>query len=491
MTSKVESTSSITPKSRVFLFGSGWQTAAVFFQLAADSVWIAVLLKALFPLPVTLFGLVVFCFGVACTTQLASRFFQKKELSKGKRTLLFIPLILALLLLAYPLILYPGDKNPFFDVLSRPFVGFLSSYETSTDLLVLMGLLLIVRRSVALSSVSLESEQALKGFQIGSLIFLVCGTMLGWLPLSVNLVAFYSFFLLSLFTLTFTRIDMVSQLRGGRLPLVSFRWLAFLIISVFVVVVLILLGGSFTSITLKPVFEIVLQYLYWLAIILIALISIPFILLFAGIVSWIAGQFSNALTSEYKGLADSIIQQINDFSQNNMTELLGYLNGTITIFLSVVMIIVIVSILAGLRRRRLKQRIAQEEDGSPSAAMQKRNNPVTRWIRGFLPKNLHDQLSNLRIRQIYAGMLKLSAALGHPRPPARTPFEFLLTLEKVFPDFQVEIHLITNAYSKIRYGEFLETEEEYHQVAIAWEKIQQYGKVRVKELKHLNRKIKP
>lgn len=76
------------------------------------------------------------------------------------------------------------------------------------------------------------------------------------------------------------------------------------------------------------------------------------------------------------------------------------------------------------------------------------------------------------IRRIYQEMVKSAAAVGYPRLEAETPYEYLHTLAKTWPDHQEETRLLTEAFVKIRYGELPETKEELDAIIAAWERLE-------------------
>ena len=57
------------------------------------------------------------------------------------------------------------------------------------------------------------------------------------------------------------------------------------------------------------------------------------------------------------------------------------------------------------------------------------------------------------IRQIYASLVKLAAASGLPRHAAETPYEYLATLRRAFPESEEDLQLITEAYVRVHYGQ--------------------------------------
>ena len=76
------------------------------------------------------------------------------------------------------------------------------------------------------------------------------------------------------------------------------------------------------------------------------------------------------------------------------------------------------------------------------------------------------------IIKIYQQMIQIGSEVGYPRDVAETPYEYLTTLIKLWPDHKQEVQLITRAYVKVRYGEFPETKEEFETIKSAWERVQ-------------------
>ncbi len=79
--------------------------------------------------------------------------------------------------------------------------------------------------------------------------------------------------------------------------------------------------------------------------------------------------------------------------------------------------------------------------------------------------------------------MELSASLNNPRPAARTPLEFLPSLENLFPTLKDELGVITAAYLRVRYGELPESRDEIAAVEDAWQRIAGVGEAMLKSLK--------
>ena len=85
------------------------------------------------------------------------------------------------------------------------------------------------------------------------------------------------------------------------------------------------------------------------------------------------------------------------------------------------------------------------------------------------------RLAAERVRQIYVLLMELAAELGDPRPEAETPLEFLPELSGLFPANGHDLSLLTQAYVRVRYGQFPETQEELREVESAWSRLKAAG----------------
>jgi hypothetical protein len=76
------------------------------------------------------------------------------------------------------------------------------------------------------------------------------------------------------------------------------------------------------------------------------------------------------------------------------------------------------------------------------------------------------------VRRIYRLMCQAAAAAGYPRLGAETPYEYLPTLARVWPEQPTEPRLITEAFIRVRYGEIPETDEELETIRGAWRRLE-------------------
>jgi hypothetical protein len=78
--------------------------------------------------------------------------------------------------------------------------------------------------------------------------------------------------------------------------------------------------------------------------------------------------------------------------------------------------------------------------------------------------------------------------LNKPRPEAQTPLEFVPKLERIFPEFSLEINSITQAYMNVRYGLLPETQDDVTRIEDAWKKLHAAGHALLIERKQKNKK---
>ena len=80
-----------------------------------------------------------------------------------------------------------------------------------------------------------------------------------------------------------------------------------------------------------------------------------------------------------------------------------------------------------------------------------------------------------RIRRIYTQLMDLSEQLNCPRPESATPYEFLPALGELFTTQTEDLRVITEAYVRVRYGEFPESMAEIELVESAWQRLLETG----------------
>ncbi len=77
------------------------------------------------------------------------------------------------------------------------------------------------------------------------------------------------------------------------------------------------------------------------------------------------------------------------------------------------------------------------------------------------------------VRHIYLQFLRWAAAAGFPRRKSQTPHEYFDELAAVLPEARGDLSLMTQQYIRTRYGAWLPTEEDLHQLKQSWYNMKQ------------------
>lgn len=116
------------------------------------------------------------------------------------------------------------------------------------------------------------------------------------------------------------------------------------------------------------------------------------------------------------------------------------------------------------RFSRLRKQLTTHSISAPSEGL------VTQLWRKL--SSWERQAAASSIKRIYAHLVQYGAENGYPRHTDQTPYEHLPNLNCVWPNHTPELHHITQAYVKVRYGDYPETQQELNAILQAWETIQ-------------------
>ncbi len=152
-----------------------------------------------------------------------------------------------------------------------------------------------------------------------------------------------------------------------------------------------------------------------------------------------------------------------------------------------VIFLIVAVVLARVRQRLGEQRGAEPED--PESLLKR--GEAQQLLRQALVDAVEDLaarfkpaqrfLAAARVRQIYASLMELCNALNAPRPPGKTPFEFLPVMGELFSEFADDLALITQVYVQVRYGEYPESPQQLAEIETAWLRILKEGQ-RLKQI---------
>jgi hypothetical protein len=335
----------------------------------------------------------------------------------------------------------------------------------------------LAQRDLGMASVSFS-------FRVGIIAFL-------WLflirvfgfPIDATPSAF-AYFFLGLIALGLARIEEVSQSHLGIRSPFNASWMGILTGSALMVSALSVLAVSLFSLRnmaavmnwLRPVFALlgkiaspVMAALAWLLQL---------------VLTTLIGLFGRVLGREGQELAplSDLAEQLQQFQQA-AAPAQGILHfvlqvikwGFLGLFFAGVLAVLAFSI-GRVRRARQAGRSGEHESvwETGSAAQNVRDAFGSRWQRWR--EELQARLARLRgeeyslasIRRVYASLVRLATAAGQPRHEAETPYEYIATLRRAFPDSEAEIQLITNAYVRTHYGQRSFRPEYVQRVRDAW-----------------------
>jgi hypothetical protein len=387
---------------------------------------------------------------------------------------ILLPGFLLSLLLSLQLMRYP-DTWPFFGAMWENF----SSSMTINNLLPvdfwhLLYLLYLTWRGLVIGRVPADSQAQQKAFLGFIIAFILFQIILAPKDQASLLPYFSGIFLLGLIGLPAGRIVTVSMFRGGRLPKVRASW----VYSILGLAAIIFCLGLGISLILN------LSLAKIAASLLISAVSGLIYLLFlalspiAYLIMLILSNFLEKLLSGTEMEVPEVLmgQNINDQAQIETQEAVRQsLLSVQNILLITVALVMLLIIWRTLKRKpwENKKELVMEEGLITKEPIPKFKFPLDlQALRDKLNLKPGKGLSALRIRWIYATLCYYGRLLGSPRKPAVTPLEYQGVLHLLFPEEQIEIQEITNAYIAVRYGNIPENAADILKIQACWRTVE-------------------
>ena len=363
------------------------------------------------------------------------------------------------------------------------------------ELFVIFVTLFLCSRSIALTSKPVGSEIAASGFRTGILMFLGYA-LLRPVGQSGPHGGFYVFLFSGLLAMSLTRIASVGQFRGGQQIPYNWRWLGGIVISILVILGAAILVGRIAD---EGWLRIIITIFAWMGYVLTLLIS-PLLWLAIRGISWIFEILNLEALLEFLKDAYQNLQEVlktalaalqsllSGFRESSIFKIFTFLSNARYLLILVGTLMMIVFIAWMVRRFRFIQtELSADEYQSLldqqdllhliiAALRRSLDRILDGFEKAFRLQEVRRLLAAARIRRIYSQLMRLSARLGSPRPPARTPIEFLAPLNRLFPNLKSELEEITFMYVKVRYGELPEPSDEIATVERAWQRIHMEGK---------------
>lgn len=402
-----------------------------------------------------------------------------------QRQVMVFSLLLAVVL-SWRILLYHPDGFLDFGWLGQ-FLGTLAEGGNllwTRDLSVFLLTIFVWWRGMRLAGRVPEINNTGLRLRLGALIFLPLIIGFSGNFLNFNITPFILlFFLAGLTTVTLVRAEQIEQEQQGTASTLNVRWFAIVLGAALIVILsagilATFMGGESLFAVLgwfTPLWRALQSGAIIIGSVLIKLAG-PFLDILAVIVQAISALLAGIMSLLSQGLrASGILEGVPTPEILLPTETVE-VGGTSTggkAIVAVIMLALIVLIGLALARaysqanfaarestRSRTEREVEEEEPSLGRRLLERLGLIRQWR------------AAASIRRIYRLMCQSAASSGFPRLETETPYEYLPTLAQVWPEHASEARLITEAFIRVRYGEFPETKEELESIRQAWGRLE-------------------
>jgi hypothetical protein len=344
-------------------------------------------------------------------------------------------------------------------------------------------------RAIHLAKRSLFADSVAFSFRSGVVILIATSFFIKvFAGLDVaGFIAPYFFF--ALLAVALARIEEVSLLpNSSRVPFGSF-WIGSMVGAV---TVLVILGTLVALFFYAGGLDRILRWLSPVLFVLAALVAAVGALMLL-VLEWLTSLLSLDLSSLSRGLQDLLAQlsqalappvpiSPSDSQAQNGRLILGILQAAILIG---IVLMAILAVLFFTWRRLRRSRLG--DNGNEAWESLLSGKVVASGLQAMVQDGL-DRLAELAsllrhfgpgakflaavsIRRIYANLVRLATEAGYPRAKAQTPHEYLATLYLAFPDSEMDVNRITDAYVSAHYGQVPDSREELQRIRECWERV--------------------
>ena len=483
-----------------------WREIAILALMVMEVSWVTPWFRSLTPAAYAIPAWRVFLIflGIILAAHLTARLLAFLKLRTRLRQGITLALLAASILIGLKMLLYPHESVPFFELLNRPLRSLMDWKTLIPDEFVIIVVVLIGWwRGIALAQEHIGPGLVQSALWTGVGMFvafvfintLVTGEEVG------NVI--YLFLVSGLLAMAAARLAVVRTLRGGRQSTFDRRWLLGVIAAALLVVGLAAVAGQLANDSLQWVGYVLLGLFGFLAV-LVWLVFSPLLALVIYLAkSWSGGSKAvsdlvNNLVEMQEGMREFISRISTVLEESGIIQALQRsMSALRSVFLWGIVAAVVAGVVLWVAMQLWKDRPRRKLDEEQQSLLGQGD--LWRLLQAALRKRmegLKEGLANIvdlrrrqreraaaRIRQVYADLLDLCVTLGHPRPDAHTPLEFLPDLQAIFPALDAETGTITQAYLRVRYGQLPERREEVEEVEQAWKQISEVGKEQLAEKK--------
>lgn len=408
------------------------------------------------------------------------------------RQAVFFAWILAAMYGSLKLLLFPSTGISLIDLVELPVLFIFRVDVGAAAFFHLVCIILLAWRGVSLARSPLTLNLVQFSFQLGLVTILLYGMFYSFLYPIQATIGLYTYLFFGLIAMSMTRINSLSENRGGRIPRFGLNWLASILFAGLVVVGLAILIGLLAQEWVLDALATVFLIFFAILTALTLLLLSPLLLVLAQIAPRLADLIAQLLNRLKEIGLNQQLEKLLQVMNAGLIKIIPFVLAGRGLILAGGLVLLVLCVLLALQLRKLRIQLIQEEESEPVETVNA-GSLLRKLLRRLLwdARNLRARspaqvLAAARIRQIYQQLMLLSQKLGAPRPASLTPLEFLPRLEDLFPAEADGLRLITGAYMSVRYGEYPETRQEVDRVQAAWNQVRSRGRA----LMALNRKTK-
>jgi hypothetical protein len=361
----------------------------------------------------------------------------------------------------------------------------------SRELPIFLLVLFLWWRGLVLAQRRLDSDSVAFRFRLGLLMIAVttalAGPMLSW-PYHRFV---FAFFFASLLGIALARAEEIGHQYGGGQSPFGLGWLATLVAAALVVLLLAgglaaLLTGENIGLVLVPALQVLHVILFYVVYILAWIAQI----VIAPLVSILQQEELRRALEEFSrriaapGQAEPQEMQPRELpftpEQLALVRAVGVVGGVLLLLLLVALSLRRLRAWAGQRRDEERESVWEGAQLRRDLGdLLRRGRRRVDQAAAALSRSLLGRFfAAMTIRRIYAHLGALAAERGYPRFSSQTPYEYLPTLERAFPDSREEVARITEAYVAVHYAEAPERPADLEAIQAAWDRVRETAAVR-------------
>jgi len=488
-----------------------WREIAIVMIILMEVSWVTPWFRSMTPetYAASSFRVYIVLTGIVLFAHLLVRAMDFLHLKRSVRQGLMLLFIVIGIFVGIKTLLYTHQPMSLSELFTRPLHSFADLKSIiPVEFIVIIAVLIAFWRGLSIAQEHLGPSSVMDHFWIGIamyVVFIFVNTIVtGETPGDF----FYLFLFSSLVAMCAARMTVVGMLRGGKVNKINRYWFFGIILAALFVVGLSSLLGAVIGDQFAW-FGVLFSGLFGLILIFVWILINPLISFLITILGNIF-QNSKGITGLEQSL-QNINKLIRGFGQK-ITDMIG--NSGIgnlvarlapaikTIILIGIVLLIIFGLVAWMAIKlwmdRERRRLGEDQKTNLKAGN------IIQMLVELLRQGWNGALNSLgqmtdfkhrqriraaaRIRQVYAELMELCMNLGHPRADAETPLEFIIVLNRLFPELHPEVTLITEAYNDVRYGQLPETQQEVEDIESAWKKVDLSGHELLTALKHGKKK---